>query len=233
MSEWIDILIGILQGSTLGPLLFNIFINDLIMFTEKSDICNFADDNTLYKSSPSLSVVLNCLEHDITIVLNWFKINSLKANSKKIQFMVLGRKKRFQYKSKIEDTYIFSKDKVVLLGITIDNKLTFEAHIENLCKKAFHKLWALQRIRKFLTVMQAKALASSFVNNQFNYCAIVWMFCSRKSKLRLGNTHKRTLRVVYNEYEKNYKDLLVDYDEVSIHQKHLKFLATEVLKSAN
>ena len=79
MSEWIDILIGILQGSTLGPLLFNIFINDLIMFTEKSDICNFADDNTLYKSSPSLSVVLNCLEHDITIVLNWFKINPLKA----------------------------------------------------------------------------------------------------------------------------------------------------------
>ena len=110
------------------------------MFIEKTDICNFADDNTLYKSSPSLSLVLNCLEHDITIVLNWFKINSLKANSKKIQFMVLGRKKRFQHKSKIEDTYIFSKDKVVLLGITIDNKLTFEAHVENLCKKASYKI---------------------------------------------------------------------------------------------
>ena len=93
--------------------------------------------------------------------------------------MVLGRKKRFQHKSKIEDTYIFSKDKVVLLGIIIDNELTFEAHIDNLCKKASYKLWALQRIRKFLTVMQAKALASSFVNSQFNYCAIVWMFCSR------------------------------------------------------
>ena len=50
------------------------------MFIEKTDICNFADDNTLYKSSPSLSVVLNCLEHDITIALNWFKVNSLKAN---------------------------------------------------------------------------------------------------------------------------------------------------------
>ena len=50
--------------------------------------------------------------------------------------MVLGGKKRFLYKYKIEDTYIFSKDKVVLLGITIDNKLTFEAHIENLFKKA-------------------------------------------------------------------------------------------------
>ena len=91
------------------------------MFIEKSDIYNFADDNTLYKSSPSLSVVLNCLEYDITIVLNWFKVNSLKANLEKFQLMDLGGKKSFQYKCKIEDTYIFSKDKVVLLGITIAN----------------------------------------------------------------------------------------------------------------
>ena len=97
-------------------------------------------DNPLYKSSPTLSVVLNCLDHDITIVLNWFKVNSLKANPQKFQFMVLRGKKRFQYKCKIEDTYIFSKDKVVLLGITIDNKLTFEAHIENFCKTASYKL---------------------------------------------------------------------------------------------
>ena len=48
----------------------NTFINDLIMLIEKSGICNFADDNT---------VVLNCLEHDIKIVLNWFKVSSLKA----------------------------------------------------------------------------------------------------------------------------------------------------------
>ena len=81
--------------------------------------------------------------------------------------------------------------------------------------------------------MQARTLASSFVNSQFNCCAIVWMFCSRKSQFRLENIHKGTLRVVYNEYEKNYKDLLADHDEISIHQKHLQFLATEVFKSAN
>ena len=148
--------------------------------------------------------------------------------------MVLGGKKGFQYKCKIESTYIFSKDKVVLLGITVDNKLAFEAHTENLFKKASYKLWALRRIRTFPTVMQAKALASSFVNSQFNYCAIVWMFSSRKSKLRLENIHKRTLRrVVYNKYEKNYKDLFADHDEINIHQKHLQFLATEIFKSAN
>ena len=91
----------------------------------------------------------------------------------------------------------------------------------------------MQRIRKFFTIMQAKALASSLVNRQFNYCAIVWKLCSRKSKLRLENIHKRRLRVVYNEYKKNYEDLLAEHDEISIHQKHLQFLATEVFKSAN
>ena len=110
------------------------------MFIEKTDICNFADHSTSYKSGPSLSVILNSLEHDITNDLNWFKVNTLKANPKKFQFMVLGGKKRFEYKCKIEDTYIFSKDKVVLLGITIDNKLTFEAYVENLCKKASYKI---------------------------------------------------------------------------------------------
>ena len=145
------------------------------MFIEKSDICNFDDDNTLYKSSPSLSVLLNCLEYDNAIVVNWFKMNLLTANPQKFQFMVLGGKKVFQYKCKIEETYIFSKDKVVLLGITIDNKLTLEAHIENLCKKVFYWLLALQRITKFLMVMQAKTLASSVVNSQSNNCAIYSM----------------------------------------------------------
>ena len=107
--------------------------------------------------------------------------------------MVLGGEK---VSNIIEHTYIFSKDKAVLLEIIVANKLIFGAHIENLCKKASYKLWALQRIRKFLTVMQAKAFASSFVNSHFNYCAIVWIFRSKKSKLRLENIHKRTLTVV-------------------------------------
>ena len=72
--------------------------------------------------------------------------------------MALEGRKCFQYKFKVENTHIFSKDKVVLLRITIDSKLTFKAHIENLCKKASYKLYALQRIKKILTIMQAKAL---------------------------------------------------------------------------
>ena len=59
------------------------------------------------------------------------------------------------------------------------------------------------------------------------------MFCSRKSKLRLENIHKITLGVAYSEYKNDCKDLLAGHDEVSIHQKHLKGLATKIFKSAN
>ena len=78
------------QGSILGPLLFNIFINDLFISITKSEVCNFADDNTLYSSNKYLDHAFNTLCCDLNNVLDWFKFNSLKANPDKFQFMVLG-----------------------------------------------------------------------------------------------------------------------------------------------
>ena len=91
-SKWSEIKHGIPQGSMLGPLLFNIFINDLFFVIEKSDICNFADDNTLYSCGANLKTVLENLEHYTSKLLYWFKINSMKKNREKLQFMILSKK---------------------------------------------------------------------------------------------------------------------------------------------
>ena len=89
-SEWLLIILGVPQGSILGPLLFNIFINDLLFTIQASEICNFADDNTIYSCASSLISVLDNLELDLNICLKWFRINQLAVNPEKFQLIFLG-----------------------------------------------------------------------------------------------------------------------------------------------
>ena len=100
-SKWSKIRRGILQGSILGPLLFNIFINDIFMIIEQSDICNFGDDNTFYSCGERLTEIKENLVSDTKSILNWFRLNSLKANPGKFQFMILGNKSHHKHIFKI------------------------------------------------------------------------------------------------------------------------------------
>ena len=125
---WNEIKKGAPQGSILGPLLFNIFINDVFMFFEKTEVYNFAADDTIYDCGEDSSNIVENLKHDLEILLKWFRINSLQANPGKSQ----GKKKRNSVKLIINSNKIEESKKVVLLGITIDNRLTVNEHIDNL-----------------------------------------------------------------------------------------------------
>ena len=210
---WNEIKRGVPQGSILRPLLFNVFVNDIFMFIEKSEICSFADDNTIYDCGKDLSNILENLKHDMKILLKWFRINSLQANPGKFQFMILGKKNRNSVKLIMNSTEIEENKKVVLLGITTDNLLTFNEHVDNLCRTANYKLHALRRIKRYLSLEKAKLLCNAFINSQFNYAPLVWMFCRKKQYLKIQKIHHKALKVVYNS-NKNYDELLRDNNEV-------------------
>ena len=121
---------------------------------------------------------------------------------------------RFVY---INGIFINSTDKVKLLGVTIDKQLNFNEHIKNICKAANNKTNALLRIRRFIDKPKARALCYAYILSHFNYCPLIWMFCRKTSNALLVNrTHKRALRVVYENKHLSLEELLVVDGNVNI-----------------
>ena len=131
---------------------------------------------------------------------------------------------------KANSIQVEASDDVLLPGIAIDKKLTFKQHVQNLCRKAQYELHALRRMRKFLTTEKAKILDTVFLDSQFNYALLLWTFCRKTFYLKIEKIHHNTLRVVY-ESNDTYDNLLLQSNKVSVKQRHLRFLMTEIYKS--
>ena len=83
---------GVPQGSVRSPLLFNVYINDLFCLAESTNVYNFADNETFYECGKDLNSLLNKLEHDSYLAIEWFKNNSVKSNQDKCHLRISVRK---------------------------------------------------------------------------------------------------------------------------------------------
>ena len=149
-SNFEDIISGVPQGSIVGPLLFDFSINDLFFFIESSSIHNFADDNTLAAWANTISDLINKLESDSNIAIEWFKMNKMIVNPNKFQAIVLN-KKRSDLANTNFNKVIKTVSSVEFLGIQIDDKLNFNLHISKICKSAANQLNASIRLKQFLS----------------------------------------------------------------------------------
>ena len=120
-SEWLEIKLGVSQGSILGPLLFNIFLNDIFFCDLHSLIANFADDNTLSTWADSIDGVMRNLYSDVPTVVDWFISNQMVINPDKFQFFVLGCNDIGNHVIVINGYTVTSSITVKLIGVTIDN----------------------------------------------------------------------------------------------------------------
>ena len=98
-SEWQQISKGVPQGSILGPLIFNIFMNDLFYFVKRGNLFNYADDNSLSVNSKELNIVSQLLQSEAEVTVRWFCSNAMEANPSKFQGILFkGNKQASDFK---------------------------------------------------------------------------------------------------------------------------------------
>lgn len=199
-GEWQFVERGVPQGSLVGPLLFNIFVNDFLFTLENQcDVYNYADDNTLSKCHSDPLFVKTSLEDSARTAISWFSDNYMKANPGKFQAMVLSRK-NVNISFNINNVTIVPTKCVKLLGIYFDDKLSFSEHVQHLCKKAGKQVNALSRLSNILSQESKKVIFNTFISSTFNYCPLVYHLCGKVNTTKMEHVVERGLKIVYNDF---------------------------------
>ena len=153
----------------------NIHLCDLFYFLEDLGILSYADDTSIYTVKENKESVINTLEASSLSLFTWFNNNFMKANSDKIHILLSCSERSAAL---TDGSFIESNTKEILLGITIDRDLKFDEHVNNLCKKTCQKLHALVCLAPFMNVDKKRMIMKAFIESQFGYCPLVWMFHS-------------------------------------------------------
>ena len=154
----------------------------------------------------------------------------MKLNNEKCHFLISGHKHEHMF-CKIGSSQIWESQKEKLLGVYLDRNLSFNYHISNTCNKANRKLSALTRISGMLTLEQRRVLMKSFIESQFSYCPLVWMFCDRHANAKINKVHARALRIVYKDDISSFEELLLKDGSVTRHHKNIQTMAIEIYKT--
>ena len=224
-SSWQVVNRGCPQGSALGPLLWNIFQNDLA-YEIKSNLSMYADDHQIYEVGKDFANVKSSLNKNAEKASKWYEDNMLKGNYSKYKTIAMQNKGKITNLSmSIQGSEIESTEKLSLLGVTIDNKLNFNHHINNVCKKASQRIGVLMRLKNLIPTEAKLQLYKAAILPHLAYCHLTWHFCKASDRRKLERIQERGLRAVFKDKHSCYEKLLAKADIPSLYNRRLKDIA--------
>jgi hypothetical protein len=193
---------GVAQGSVLGPLLYTLYVAPIA-----SIIASFNVNHVQYADDTQLYIALDCSSAPTTVdscfqaVQYWFTLNGLSLNPDKSEAVVIGTGARQRAEGAINamqlgDTSIPVSGSVKSLGVTIDSTLSFDEHVDSVCKSAYHHIRALRHIRKCISDDDAKQIAVSMVSARLDYCNSLIYGTSQSNIAKLQRIHNTLARIV-------------------------------------
>lgn len=206
MSEEVENYLGVPQGSILGAFLFIIYINDIQSIMHHCSINLFADDTLIYICGTDLNELIKNVNSDLVNLFDYLCLNKLKLNMEKTKTMIIGKKICGEISEKIviDNVIVDSVSSYKYLGITVDSKLNFKEHVDNLCKKVAKKVGVLARTRRNLNYLSSVNIYKTIIAPHFDYCSSILFMCGKEEFSRMQKLQNRAMRVILkvNRYSK-------------------------------
>ena len=218
--------IGVFQGSSLGPLLYCVFANDLSLFAGDAVVVQYAYDTQILVSGKKTEFVnvVSRMEHVLDSLDIWFRANGLKVNAGKTQLMLLGSAQNLRnapnFTVKFRDHTLTPVPEARNLGITFDRNLNWDAHVTSVTRRCFGILSGLSHLRGRLPPSVISVLVSSLVLSQVRYCITIYGHGSRKNLSRIQKIINYGAKIIFGRKK---------YDHVSDLLEKLGWLSAENL----